>query len=295
MQNKFRLRQEAPYLLFILPALIAYTIFVVTPLVLSFRYAFTNWDGVNDPKWVGFNNFTTAFTDKTMRTAIFNTIKYSVFVPAIVTILAIPLAVLLNMPMRTRNFQRAAFFFPSVPSALIVGYIWGYILNPTKSGMLNQVLMFFGMEKPLLFLAKPNLAFPSLIAVAVWQTVGWHACIYLANLQSIPKDYYEAATIDGANGWQQFRAITFPMLAPSMTISVMLLLTGSLKVFDLPFALTGGGPGYTTTMITQIIITKGVAEKMYGKATALSIIFFGVIFLLTTIQLTIMKKREGKL
>ncbi|MCE5342439.1 MAG: ABC transporter permease subunit, partial [Eubacteriales bacterium] len=101
--------------------------------------------------------------------------------------------------------------------------------------------------------------------------------------------------IDGASFRQRFQYITFPMLAPSMTISVMLLLTGSLKVFDLPFSLTSGGPGYTTTMITQIIISKGITEKMYGKATALSVIFFGVIFLLTTVQLTLMKRRETNL
>ncbi len=294
MQQKFRLRSEAPYLLFLLPALCAYTIFVVTPLVLSFRYAFTNWDGVNEARWVGFANFITAFDDPSMKQAVFNTLRYAITVPVLVTLFSIPLAVALNTKMLTRNFQRASFFFPSVPSALILGYIWAYILNPTKAGMLNQVLMFVGV-KPVLWLAKPGLAFGSLIGVAVWTQVGWHACIYLANLQSISQDYYEAAKIDGAGAWQRFWSITFPMIAPSMTISVMLLLTGSLKVFDLPFSLTNGGPGFTTTMITQIIIRKGVTEKMYGKATALSVIFFLAIFLLTTVQLLLMKRREERL
>lgn len=294
MNDRFRLRKEAPYLLFIVPAFIGYTLFVITPLVLTFRYAFTNWNGTNQAEWVGFANFSTAFADVTMSAAVLNTLKFAVFVPLLVTLFAIPLAVALNTNMRTRNFQRAAFFFPSVPSALILGYIWAYILNPTGAGMLNKLIVGMG-GKAVLFLAKPDLAFASMVGVAVWQQVGWHACIYLANLQSIPLDYYEAAKIDGANAWQRFRAITFPSLAPSMTISVMLLLTGSLKVFDLPFSLTKGGPGYTTTMITQIIISKGITEKMYGKATALSVIFFGVIFLLTTLQLTVMKKREARL
>ncbi len=294
MKERFVFRKEFPYLMFIIPAFVAYTVFVITPLALSFRYAFTNWDGVNQAQWVGWTNFQTAFSDKTMKLAVWNTLRYSFFVPLLVTIIAIPLAVTLNSSMKSKNLQRAIFFFPSVPSALILGYIWAYILNPTKSGMLNQIIMFFG-GKSMLWLAKPNLAFISLIGVAVWQQIGWHSCIYLANLQSIPKEYYEAATIDGAGFLQRFRYITFPMLAPSMTISVMLLLTGSLKVFDLPFSLTGGGPGYTTTMVTQIIITKGVSEKMYGKATALSLIFFGAIFVITTIQIMVMKRREVKL
>ena len=132
----------------------------------------------------------------------------------------------------------------------------------------------------------------SIIMVSVWSQIGWHACIYLANLQSIPSSYIEAARIDGASGWDIFRHITFPMLAPSMTISVMLLLTGSLKVFDLPFSLTNGGPGYSTLMVTQIIITRGVTEKLYGKATAMSVVFFFVICICTIIQLSLMKKRE---
>lgn len=294
MKEKFRIRNEIPYIMFILPAFIAYTIFVIIPLLLTFRYAFTNWDGMNRAEWVWLDNFTTAFSDKTMSAALVNTLRFAVIVPLLVTILSIPLSVALNTDMRTRNFQRAAFFFPSVPSTLVLGYIWAFILNPTKSGMLNQVITSLG-GKSILFLAKPDLAFFSMIAVAVWQQVGWHACIYLANLQSIPRDYYEAATIDGANAWQKFQYITFPGIAPSMTISLMLLLTGSLKVFDLPFALTKGGPGYSTTMITQIIITRGISEKMYGKATALSSIFFVVIFVLTTIQLILMKRREERL
>lgn len=293
-KERFSLSKEWPYLGFVAPALIAYTLFVIVPLVLSFRYAFTNWDGINEAHWVGFANFTTAFKDRAMKTAFSNTFSFAALVTGIVTVLAIPLAVVLNGSMRTKNLQRAVFFFPSVPSALILGYIWAFILNPTAAGMFNQVLGIFGIP-PVKWLARASTAFPSMIGVAVWQSMGWHACIYLANMQSIPQEYYEAATIDGANQLKQFRYITFPMLAPSMTISIMLLLTGSLKVFDLPFSLTSGGPGYATTMITQIIISKGISEKMYGKATALSIIFFIIIFILTTLQLTVMKRREEKL
>lgn len=288
------LKKEWPYLLFILPAFLGYTIFTIIPLFDSFKYAFTNWDGFLKADFVGLKNFKDLLGDAPMMKALQNTFVYACSVPLLVTFLAIPLAVALNGKMKTRNLQRAVFFFPSVPSVLILGYLWSYMLSPTGRGLINKLLSYLSIEK-VLWLGTPHLAMLSIIIVSVWSQVGWHACIYLANLQSIPASYVEAARIDGASGWAIFRNITFPMLAPSMTISVMLLLTGSLKVFDLPFSLTNGGPGYSTTMVTQIIITRGVTEKLYGKATAMSVIFFIVIFVLTVFQLSLMKKREEKL
>lgn len=292
--EKFKIKKELPYLLFLIPALVGYTIFAIYPLLNSFTYAFTDWDGLHAASFVGFENFKTAFKDKTMRDAIVNTLIYSLSVPLFITMLAIPLACILNKNIRGRNFYRASFFFTSVPSALIMGYLWSYMLNPTRRGLINSFLNFFGVD-PILWTAKPALALASVIFVAVWAGLGYHACIYLANLQTIPKEYYEASDIDGASGFQKFRRITFPMLAPSMTISLLLLITGSLKVYDLPLALTNGGPGTATTMITQVIMARGVAEKQYGKATALSVIFFAIIFVITVVQLKITKRREEKL
>lgn len=131
-----------------------------------------------------------------------------------------------------------------------------------------------------------------MILVNLWSAVGWHACIYLAQLQSIPMEYYEAATVDGASAWQKFRYITFPMLASAMTTSVMLLFLNSMKLYDLPFALTSGGPGTATTMISQMIIKTGFVEKSYGKATAMSAVFFVFISVISIAQLKLMRKRE---
>jgi len=289
-----KFKKELPYILFILPAFIGYTIFVITPLIQSFGYAFTNWDGHSRADFVGFQNFIDLVRDQQMMLALRNTLVYSAAVPILVTLFAIPLAVLLNSKMKTRNLQRAIFFFPSVPSILILGYLWSYVLNPTSRGLINTVLNFMGFDS-VMWLATPNLAMLSVIIVAVWQATGWHTCIYLANLQSIPKEVLESAKIDGAKGLSIFRYITYPMLAPAMTISVMLLLTGSLGVFALPFALTGGGPGLSTTMVTQIIITRGITERLYGRATAMSLVFFLIILVCTVIQLTIMKRREERL
>jgi ABC-type sugar transport system permease subunit len=288
------LKKEWPYILFIVPALIGYTLFVIYPLLQGFRYAFTNWDGHNRADFVGLRNFVALFNDAPMMRSLGNTLIYAATVPVLVTALAIPLALILNSAMKTRNLQRAIFFFPSVPSILILGYLWSYMLSPTRRGLVNSILDIFGIDN-VLWLATPTLAMISVIVVAVWQSTGWHACIYLANLQSIPHEYIEAAKIDGAKRRSIFRYVTFPMLAPSMTISVLLLLTGSLGVFALPFALTGGGPGFSTTMVTQIIITRGVTERLYGRAAAMSLVYFFIICICTVIQLTLMKRREERL
>lgn len=291
--KKIKWKKELPYILFVLPAFIAYTLVTVYPLVQTLWLSFTNWDGysMQNLDFVGLENYLNLFNDRGMKDALKNTCLYAVVFPVIVTLFAIPLSLVLNSKMRTRNLQRAVFFFPSVPSAIILGYLWMYLLSPTNTGIINKFLGWFHI-KPVLWLADPQWAMFSIILVGVWSAVGWHACIYLAQLQSIPGEYYEAATIDGAGAWQKFRYITFPMLSSAMTVSVMLLLVNALKIYDLPFALTKGGPGTSTTMISQIIIKVGFVEKNYGKATAMSAVFFVFIMTASIIQLKLMKKRE---
>jgi raffinose/stachyose/melibiose transport system permease protein len=289
------LKDKSPYILFVLPAFVIYTILTIIPLVYTFFYSFTNFDGLS-PKidFVGLSNYLRVFSTKNATTSFGNSILYAIAVPILITLLAIPLALLLDSQMKTRNIQRAIFFFPSVISALFLGFIWNFVLSPSSQGLVNSLLLSFGQKK-LLLLADPKGAMGLLILVTVWASTGWHACIYLANLQVIDKSYYEAADIDGAGGWQKFRYITLPNLAPAMTVSVMFLLLGSLKAFDLPFALTNGGPGYATTMITQSIITEGVNSNRVGFASAMSILFLILIGVVTLFQVNVMGKREEKL
>ena len=288
-------REEAPYLLFILPAFLIYTILTIIPLLQAVGYSFTNFDGLT-PKvdFVGLSNYLRVFTTKTATQSFTNSIAYGISVPIIITLLALPLALLLDSQMKTRNIQRAIFFFPSVISALFLGYIWNFILSPSGQGLVNSLLLTTGQQK-LLLLADPRMAMVLLVVVTVWATTGWHACIYLANLQLIDRSFYEAADIDGASGWAQFRYITFPNLAPAMTISVMFLLIGSMKAFDLPFALTDGGPGYATTMITQTIITDGVGSHQIGFASAMAVLFLILIGVVTLFQIRVMGAREEQL
>ena len=148
---------------------------------------------------------------------------------------------------------------------------------------------------PVPFLSDPNWAKACIIFIAVWASMGWHATLYLAYLQAIPADLYEQAQVDGANGWQQFVHITLPQMTPAISISVFMLLTSSLKVYDLPFTLTGGGPGYATYTVTQSIITTGIGSSRYGLGSALGVVFFICCIVLVALQQVITNLIERKL
>lgn len=293
-KNRF-VKKELSWILFFLPALAVYCIVVVIPTVSTFVLSFTNYNGFSSNfSFLGLKNYLDVFQNESAISSIANSLIYGITVPILVTLLAIPLALVLNSHIKSKNILRAVFFFPSVISTLFLGYIWKFILSSSSTGLINSILVKAG-KKPWLLLANPKLAMIFLILITVWSSTGWHACIYIANLQTISRDYYEAATLDGATGFQQFRYITLPMLAPSMTSSVLLLLTGSLKAYDLPYALTGGGPGSATTMITQTIIEEGVTANRVGYASAMSFIFLILIAVITVSLTKYMNKRERML
>lgn len=277
---------------FISGAFLLYTLILIIPIILSFAYSFTNWDGYSKKiDFIGLKNYIKIFTSKSMLSALWNSAVFCFFNTIIITILAVPLALIFNAKFKMRNFIRSAFFFPSVPSVLIIGYIFQLFFGPTKNGVLNSFIGQFGAE-PIKWLSKGALPMVSIIFANVWRLTGWHACIYLARLQGISDDYYEAARIDGASGFNIFRYITFPLLAPAMTISTMLIIVDGLKIYALPYALTGGGPGYKTTFMTQLIIETGIGEKMVGRSSAMAVVFFFVIMIVALIQLYFSRKRE---
>ncbi|WP_058308498.1 carbohydrate ABC transporter permease [Gracilibacillus massiliensis] len=289
-------RFQWQYQIFLIPILIVYTLLMVYPLLKAFYYSLTDFGGYDrNFSFVGLDNYIKLFSDSAIVQSLGFTLYYAILSTIIITVLAIPLAIVLDTKFIGRNFARAAFFFPAIPSTLLLGFVWGFILSPISTGVLNNGLETLFNIGPIPWLSDPDLARISTIIVATWNQTGWHAIIYLAFLQAIPKDFYEAAEIDGANAWQKFRKITVPLLAPAMTISVMLLLTNGLKVYEMPFALTSGGPGYSTYTLTQVIIQRGVAESNFSLASALSIVFFVLVLFITIFQVTIMQKREEKI
>lgn len=293
--KKRKLKQTLQYEIFLIPAFIAFTTFTIIPLIKTIMYSVTDFDGVrHEMNFVGLKNFITVFQDEVMRHSLFNTIFYTFCTMILINLLAIPLAVFLDKKTKIKSLERAVFFFPSIVSALLLGYVWGYILSPMQTGALNSLLSIFDVG-PFGFTATEWGAKISIILVAVWTSTGWYATIYLAYLQAIPSEYYEAAAIDGASKWQQFKSVTLPMLAPGLTVNTLLLLTNGLKVYDLPYALTKGGPGYSNYTVTQVIIQRGLSEKQYGSSTALATIFIIIVAVIATVQYMTMRKREEDL
>ncbi|MDR2374183.1 MAG: sugar ABC transporter permease [Bifidobacteriaceae bacterium] len=266
-------KQVAANQAFLLPAVAAFIFMFVIPLAQSFYWSLTDFTGYDpNPNFVGLANYKLILADKSMLSGLAFTIMFAVGTTVVVTALAIPLAVQLNKAFWGRGFARSLWFFPAIPSAAILGMVWRYILSPLESGALNTVLKTFGTG-PVPWLSNSRLAQLCVIGVGVWCATGWHAVLYTAYLQSIPAEYYEVARIDGASSLQQFFTITLPLLSPAIVVSTFLLMTGGLKVFDLPFTLTNGGPGFSTYTITHSLVQFGVGQGRYGISSALAVLF----------------------
>lgn len=268
-----RVPDGAASTMFLLPVLAIFVVLFVIPLAQSFYFSFTDYSGFStDVTFVGWDNYVRVFGDASLLSGLGFTSLYAITTTVLITVLAIPLAVTLNRRFIGRGFARSLFFFVGVPAMAILGLIWQYIFSPLSTGALNSVLGEFGID-PVPWLADSTLAKACVIFVGIWAQVGWHAVLYLAYLQSISADLYEQASIDGASRCRQFWHITLPELVPAVVVSSFLLITNGLKVYDLPYAMTGGGPGYATNTTTQSIIVQGLSQGNYGMGSALAVMF----------------------
>ena len=272
---------------FLLPILAVFVVLFLVPMIQTLYYSFTDFNGYSmNMRFVGLTNYKKVFTDPATVEGLGFTILYAIVVMIGVTVLAIPLAVILNRKFVGRDFVRSVFFFFSVPSLAIMGLVWKYIFSPLKSGVANTILGALGIS-PLPWLSNDQLARFCVIFIGIWAQIGWHATLYLAFLQAIPGDLYEQARVDGANAWQRFIHITLPQLTPGIVTSTFLLMSGGLKVYDLPYTMTKGGPGFSTYTVTQSIIQQGIGESQYGVGSALSVLFFIAVGIVIFLQLGI--------
>ena len=233
MKKKSKLHKQIQFEIFFIPALVFFTTFTIIPLIKTILYSFTDFNGItHDYRFVGLKNYIGVFNDAVMKQAIANTLLYTVATVVLINLIAIPLAIALDKHTKAKSIERAIFFFPSVISGLLLGYLWGYILSPMKTGALNAILANFGIASHG-WTSSPWSARICIVLVAIWTSVGWHATVYLAYLQAIPSEYYEAASIDGATRWNQFIYITIPLLAPGMTVNTLLLLTNGFRILYL--------------------------------------------------------------
>ncbi|MEV5025718.1 carbohydrate ABC transporter permease [Paenibacillus sp. LPE1-1-1.1] len=278
---------------FILPAFLLYTAFVIVPTLSSVYLSFTSWDGLSSNiRYIGLDNFKEILSSPRVHNALKNTLIFAFSLVILENALALLLAILVDQVRWFRNFFRSIFYFPVLMSGIIMGFIWMIIMN-YNFGVLNQLLDMTGLGfLKADWLGNPDFALIAIILSTVWKAAGYYMVIYLAGLQGIPQELHEAASIDGANRWQQFRSITFPLLAGAMTVCLMLSMIGSLKIFDQIAVMTDGGPGFATETLTYIIYKVGFGELRQGFGTALSMVLFLLTLAISLIQMKVLRKRE---
>ncbi len=266
-------------LLFVSPWLIGFLAFTLYPLVSSMYYSFTRFDLLNPPNFLGLNNYIEILTkDPLFKRVMYNTVYYVGLSAPLGVATAFLMASLLNTRIVGRSAFRAIFFFPSIVPAVVTAMVWAFLLN-VQYGAINATLRGFGFPT-IPFLSKPDLAKPTLILIHMWAQ-GSAIVIFLASLQDVPRSLYEAATVDGANGWHKFWNITIPMCTPVILFNLIMGLIGGFQNFTLPWLLTGGGPNQATEFYSLHLYRNAFNYMRMGKASALAWILFAIIVTFT--------------
>lgn len=275
----------------ILPAILIYSVFFVVPAVIGFYYSFTDWrlDRL-DIRFIGWENFSKIFSDKTLTLALKNTVIFAVATVVGKNVIGILLAVALNMRLKTKNLLRALFYSPSILSILVISILFTPMLR--TEGTINQMFEALGLHSlSQAWLTNPQLVIWTIAVVSIWQSAGFQMAIYLAGLQSISQEYYEAARIDGASSWKSFFKITLPLLLPAININLMLTLIGGLKVFSEVYVMTGGGPGNASQVVGTIIM-RAFGEGNWGLGTAVNTLLFVAVTIIAIPLLIFMRRKE---
>ncbi|WP_432563953.1 carbohydrate ABC transporter permease [Kineococcus sp. SYSU DK003] len=264
-------RRRSPYPgWFYAPAAVVYGLLFLIPTLLSFYFALTRWT-IFTSEFIGFGNFTQFFSEPALTKGFVNTFVYAIITSGAKVVLGLGLGLLLTSQIVGRGFLRAVVFFPVLVSTVGVGITFQVLMNPTK-GAINAALGVLGIDGPG-WLTNPDLALFSVAMVDVWKGVGLATLIYMAGIVSIPKEYYEAAKMDGAGSWTLFRNVIFPLSWPATSTVITLSLIGGLRSFDLIWAMTKGGPGFTSDVIASVIY-KQYQAGFYGLSTAGNVILF---------------------
>lgn len=275
-------------------ALSLYLIFFVIPSFIGFYYSFTDWNRFTpDLNFVGFKNFSTIlFSNISYLQSIKNTLIFTITTIMLKTVVALLLALLLTSGVRRfTNVHRLIIYLPAIVPMIVVGIVFKSILHPS-TGVLNVFLSAIGLEALTQgWLTNPQLALYSVIFVDTWKGIGYIMVILIAGLEAIPREYYEAAKIDGAKAWDELRTITIPLLMPALTVVVVLNLLYGLKVFDIVYVLTNGGPGYATETVYTVVF-KEFSKGRYGISTALSTLLFVIMTFLGFFVIRLMHREE---
>jgi multiple sugar transport system permease protein len=277
---------------FILPNFVGFGVLTLIPVVALFYYAFTDWNVFGGAQWSGLANLRQMVGDHSFWKAFWNTVYYTAAHIPLTLAASLGLALLLNRRLRGVAFFRTVAFFPYVTSIVAVAQVWNMLFSP-EYGPINQFLRFVGVDHPPGWTTSSTWAMPAVILVGTWREMGYYMLIFLAGLQTIPTQLYEAATIDGAGPWQRFWNVTVPSLRPTTFFVTVMLTIGSFKIFDVILLLTNGGPGQSTLVLSQYIYQKGFQENQFGYASAVSIVLFALCFLVTVVQFVVNRRRAA--
>lgn len=285
-------RNTAAGWMFILPNFIGFALLTLVPVGVLFYVAFTDWNVFGVAEWTGAANFERMWHDASFWNALKNTAYYTVLHIPLTMAASLGLALLLNRKLRGVAFFRTAAFFPYITSMVAIAVVWNILFSP-EFGPINGFLRALGASDPPGWTTSADWSMPAVILVGTWRDMGYYMLLFLAGLQTIPHQLYEAARIDGANAWQQFRRVTVPSLRHTTFFVTVMLTIGSFKVFDLILLLTGGGPGQSTLVLSQYIYQKGFVENQFGYASAVSIVLFAICFGITVIQFLVNKRKDA--
>ncbi|HEY8717470.1 sugar ABC transporter permease [Pengzhenrongella sp.] len=273
----------------VLPAFVLFLVFHTLPVLQGIFYSFTDSPGYGKWNFVGLSNYIALFSDDRVLAAYLFTFKFAILATVLVNAFALAIAVALNGRIKWKNTLRGVYFIPNILAILVIGYVFQYLF----SGTLPAIGAALGIDRlSTSILADPKLAWVGILVLGVWQATAFNIIIYLAGLQTVPAELYEAAALDGAGPWRQFRSITFPMIASFFTINMVLALKGFMQVFDHIIPLTNGGPGTSTESVSVLIYKGGFQGGEYGYQLANAVIFMIVIVAFALFQLRVLQRRE---
>ncbi|MEY8356273.1 sugar ABC transporter permease [Lachnospiraceae bacterium 54-53] len=260
-----------PYL-YILPNMLLFMMFMIVPIFMTVYYSLMNWKGIGLPRFIGAENYLWLLTNEVFWKTMWNTVFYTITTVPLIMAFALLLGMLLNTNLPLKGFFRSSIYLPAVVSTVVVGMVFIWLFQD-QVGLVNHLLNLFGLES-VKWANDPKFAMLMLIAGTIWQRTGYNMVIYLAGLQGISADYYEAAVMDGANAWQKFRHITFPLLRTTHVFVLITCIIHSFRSFDLVYTMTKGGPLNSTKTLVMYIYEMGFVKNQYGRAAAAGVILF---------------------
>lgn len=276
---------------FIVPALVFVSIVLVIPSVVGTVFTFSDWQGFGSFRWIGLGNYTTFFSDPQSGQSIINTVVLAVVLVSGQNVLGLALALAMDRSFRGHSFLQALFLMPVIISPIIVSYLWQYIYSP--DGALNAVLSAVGLgDLRHIWLGDASTALAAIAVTIIWQNTGSAMVIYLAGLRGIPPELTEAASLDGATRWQRLTHVKLPLLAPAITVNLVLSLINALRTFDQVIAMTNGGPGYATDTLATVIYKRGFGANQLSYGLTMAVILAVAIAILATLQTILLRRRE---